>query len=63
MSDYDIILLIIGIALFVFAIVFILYMVRDANEFIYNSDKMRDWAKDELDRREAERREDGKTTG
>ena len=52
MSDYDIILLIIGIAVVIFAIAFMLYNVKDANEFIYKAEQMAKQAKEELERRE-----------
>lgn len=51
MNEYDIILLTIGIAIFVFAIAFLLCMMRDADDLIHKADKMKDWAREELNRR------------
>jgi hypothetical protein len=58
MNEYDIILLIVGIAVFVFAVAYIFVELRFADNLIYKADKMRKWAKGELDKRKEEEKDE-----
>lgn len=51
MSNYEIILITIGVMVCICALVGILCMIKDANELIYKSNKMKDWSKEEMKKR------------